>query len=205
MGVCVAFAIHGRYGPQMYDQRGMGCSDNQHGLTPSGGWTAFVKQVPTQSPTTDAPSGSPSKSPTPSPTDAPSKSPSFAPSTAPTDAPSASPSKEPTTSPTSVPTSSPTDAPSKSPSFAPSTAPTAEEFILKVEGFHGDASKALSDEAYAQKRVFADKINYTINRLKNAEEAREQTEVASEQSARAVPPATSMTNDDAQSEVAFAG
>jgi len=191
--VCVAFAIHGRYGPQMYDQRGVSCSDNQHGLTPSGGWTAFVKQVPTQSPTqsptTDAPSGSPSKSPTPSPTDAPS----------------ASPSKEPTTSPTSVPTSSPTDAPSKSPSFAPSTAPTAEEFILKVEGFHGDASKALSDEAYAQKRVFADKINYTINRLKNAEEAREQTEVASEQSARAVPPATSMTNDDAQSEVAFAG
>jgi len=42
--VCVGFAIHGRYGPQMYDQRGVSCSDNQHGLTPSGGWTAFVKQ-----------------------------------------------------------------------------------------------------------------------------------------------------------------
>jgi len=43
--VCVAFAIHGRYGPQMYDQRGVACSDNEHGLTPSGGWTAFVKKA----------------------------------------------------------------------------------------------------------------------------------------------------------------
>jgi len=226
--VCVAFAIHGRYGPQMYDQRGVSCSDNQHGLTPSGGWTAFVKQVPTQSPTqspsaspskqpttsptsvptsspTDAPSASPSKAPTPSPTDAPSASPSKAPTT---DAPSASPSKEPTTSPTTVPTSSPTDAPSQSPSFAPSTGPTAEEFILKVKGFHGDASKALSDEAYAQKRVYADKINFTLNRLKSAEarkETEDEAEVASEQSARAVPPANAMTYDDGQSEIAFDG
>merc|ERR1712079_478496 len=80
-------------------------------------------------------------------------------SVVPTDAPSVSPSK--------APTPSPTDAPSKSPSFGP----TAEEFILKVKGFHGDASKALSDKVYAQKRVFADKMKYTLNRLKNAEEA----------------------------------
>jgi len=66
----------------------------------------------------------------------------------------------------------PTPSPTPSPSFAPSTAPTAEEFILKVKGFHGDAATPVSQKSWpAQQRLSADKMNYNLERLVNAEEA----------------------------------
>merc|ERR1711973_795649 len=102
---------------------------------------------------------------------------------------SVDPSKAPTQPPTDAPSARPTitvrrpraERPrsgiaTASPTQSPTDAPTAEKFILKVKGIRGDTSERLSDKANGQKGMVADKTNYTLNRLKNAEEASEQTE-----------------------------
>jgi len=152
--------------------------------TQTQGPTETQRQVQTQRPTqTQRPSQ------TQSPRQMSSVEPSKAPTLPPTDAPSASPSNAPTQSPTNAPSSEPTitvrrpraERPrsgiaTASPTRSPTDAPTAEKFILKVKGIRGDTSESSSDKANAQKGMVADKTNYTLNRLKNAEEASEQTE-----------------------------
>merc|ERR1711879_487723 len=69
--------------------------------------------------------------------------------------PTASPTISPTFNPTAKPTFNPSFSPSQSPSFSPtanpSKYPTAEDFVIKVKGFHGqpksvlDASKLQSE------------------------------------------------------------
>jgi len=41
---CRAFAIHERYGPQMYDQKGIACS-SPNGLAPNHWWNAYIKDL----------------------------------------------------------------------------------------------------------------------------------------------------------------
>merc|ERR1712156_222132 len=59
-------------------------------------------------------------------------------------APSLTPTKSPTSAPSLTPTKTPTSAPSLTPTKTPSPAPSAQEFMMKIKGFHGNPVSSLA-------------------------------------------------------------
>jgi len=101
-----------------------------------------MSDVPVRQPTA-LPTMSPSFNPTANPTLNPTTNPTLNPSFSPTANPSNYPSQSPSFSPTANPSKYPSQSPSFSPTANPSKYPTAEDFVIKVKGFHGQPKSVL--------------------------------------------------------------
>jgi len=93
-----------------------------------------------------------------------------APTQTPTSAPSLTPTQTPTSAPSLTPTETPTSAPSLTPTKSPSPAPTAQEFMMKVKGFHGDPVSSLARIVFSQERTEVEKIVSDVKTIKAAKD-----------------------------------
>jgi len=142
-------------------------------LTPTQTPTSAPSLSPTQTPTS-APSLTPTQTPTSAPsltpTETPTSAPSLTPTQTPTSAPSLTPTETPTSAPSLTPTETPTSAPSLTPTKSPSPAPTAQEFTMKVKGFHGDPVSSLARIVFSQERTEVEKIVSDVKTIKAAKD-----------------------------------
>jgi len=120
-------------------------------------WIAFIEASSSQ-----APSLTPTKSPT--------SAPSLTPTKTPTSAPSLTPTKTPTSAPSLTPTKTPTSAPSLTPTKTPSPAPSAQEFMMKIKGFHGNPVSSLARIVFSQERTEVEKIVTDAKTIKAAKD-----------------------------------
>merc|ERR1712223_882621 len=91
-----------------------------------------------------------------------------APTSNPTQTPTSNPTLTPTRAPTSTPTLTPTSAPSLTPTKSPSPAPTAQEFEMKIKGFHGNPVSSLARIVFSQERTEVEKIVSDAKTIKAA-------------------------------------
>jgi len=92
---------------------------------------------------TQTPTMQPTAFPTLNPTSNPSLNPTSNPSLNPSSNPSLNPSSNPSLNPSSNPSLNPSSSPTLTPTTKPSKRPTAEDFIVKVKGFHGEPKEVL--------------------------------------------------------------
>jgi len=92
------------------------------------------------------------------------------PTQTPTSTPTLTPTSTPTLNPTSAPTLNPTSAPSLTPTKSPSPAPTAQEFTMKIKGFHGDPVSSLARIVFSQERTEVEKIVSDAKTIKAAKD-----------------------------------
>jgi len=99
-----------------------------------------------------------------------SQAPSLTPTKSPTSAPSLTPTKTPTSAPSLTPTKTPTSAPSFTPTKSPSPAPSAQEFMMKIKGFHGAPVSSLARIVFSQERTEVEKIVTDAKTIKAAKD-----------------------------------
>merc|ERR1712156_913752 len=104
------------------------------------------------------------------PTSNPTLTPTRAPTSNPTQTPTSNPTLTPTRAPTSTPTLTPTSAPSLTPTKSPSPAPTAQEFEMKIKGFHGNPVSSLARIVFSQERTEVEKIVSDAKTIKAAKD-----------------------------------
>jgi len=118
----------------------------------------------------EAPTSNPTSTPTQTPTSNPTLTPTRAPTSNPTQTPTSNPTLTPTRAPTSTPTLTPTSAPSLTPTKSPSPAPTAQEFDMKIKGFHGNPVSSLARIVFSQERTEVEKIVSDAKTIKAAKD-----------------------------------
>jgi len=104
------------------------------------------------------------------PTSSSTQTPTSTPTLTPTSAPTRNPTLTPTSAPTRNPTLTPTSAPSLTPTKSPSPAPTAQEFQMKIKGFHGNPVSSLARIVFSQERTEVEKIVSDAKTIKAAKD-----------------------------------
>jgi len=161
----------------MYDDSGNTCA---HKTTHECDYTGqndhdwICECAPQEASSSKAPSLTPTKTPTSAPsltpTQTPTSAPSLSPTKTPTSAPSLTPTKSPSSAPSLTPTKSPSTAPSLTPTKSPSPAPSAQEFMMKIKGFHGAPVSSLARIVFSQERTEVEKIVTDAKTIKAAKD-----------------------------------
>jgi len=97
--------------------------------------------------------------------------PTKAPTTKPTLSPTSNPTLTPTNNPTMTPTLSPSTHPTMTPTRSPSPMPTAQEFMMKINGFHGDPVSSLARIVFSQDRTNVEKIVHDVKTIKASKDS----------------------------------
>lgn len=86
----------------------------------------------------------------------------------PTSDPTMTPSFHPSFTPTSTPTLTPSAHPTMTPTVNPSPMPSAQEFMMKIKGFHGNPVSSLADIVFEQVRTEVKNIVQAVKSIKES-------------------------------------